>query len=115
MFFYPLGDSPTSPVKKTKTENPVFTGKTEPENPALTGKTEPENPALAAKGTSSTSPTPLVQNGTLWGGVIGSIVLFVVPIALAIYKRKRRDTAGRDKLNRQQRRPLMTSANLGEF
>ena len=90
---YPLGDSPTSPV---------------PSSTAPDGKKEPGDPAVVPDGTPSTSSVPLMHNGGLWGGVIGSIFLFALPIAVAIIKRrKRHDTAGKDRLNNQQRRPLM--------
>ena len=96
-FFYPLGDSPTSPV---------------PSSTAPDGKKESGDPAVVP----STSSVPLVHNGGLWGGVIGSIFLFALPIAVAIiYRRKRHDTAGKDRLNKQQRKPLVPAANLGEF
>ena len=56
-----------------------------------------------------------VENKGLWGAVSGSVALLAIPIAVVIYKRKRHSKAAGDKLNNQQRRPLMGSANLGEF
>jgi len=65
------------------------------------------------------SSIPSVENKGLWGVVSGTVVLLVVAVpiavAVAIYKRKRRATAAGERLNNQQRRPLMASANLGEF
>ena len=101
IFFYPLADSPTSPTKEIPP--------TDDDN-----KVDPEPPALAAKRTPSTSSSPLLQNGGLWGGGFGGLVLLVIAIAVAIIKRKSRNgrtrhaTAGNDG---QQRVPLMA----GEF
>ena len=86
-------------------------------------KVEREGPALAAGGAPHTSPIPLVQNGGLWGGIVGGIVIVAIAaIALAIIirrksrNRKKRDaTAVKDGMNKQQRTPLMSSAKNGEF
>lgn len=110
-FFYPLGNSSTGP----DTEIPPT---------AHGGKVEPEGPALAAGGTSNTSSRiPSVEDGMFWGGVIGGIVIVAITIAVAIIRRKstnrrKRDaitSAGEDRLNKQQRRPLMSSAKPSEF
>ena len=62
------------------------------------------------------------QNGKLWGGVIGAVVLLV--LAGAVFglirrksnaRRKRDVTAGNDRLDKQQRRPLIKPPKLGEF
>lgn len=70
---------------------------------------------MAPEGTPQASSIPFVENKGLWGGVSGSLVLLAIPIAVAIYKRKRHGTAAGERVNNQQRRPLMPSANLGEF
>ena len=101
-FFYPLGDSPTSP----NTEIPP-TGHG--------GKVVPEPPALAAEGTPSTSSIPLVQNGLLWGGVILCIVILAIAIAVAIIRKKSSNKMRRHATAGREGRPLMTSSKLGEF
>lgn len=105
---FPLGtDSPTSSVKGV------------PSSTAQGETKEPTDPAMAPDKTRQTSSIATsVENKGLWGAVSGSVVLVVavpIAVAVAIYKRKRHATAARARLNNQQRRPLMASANLGEF
>jgi len=106
---FPLGtDSSTSSVKGIPTTKGI---------PTAEGETkEPTEPAIAPDKTRQALSSPSVENKGLWGVVSGTVVLLVVAvpiaIAVAIYKRKRHGTAAGERLNNQQRRPLMAS---GEF
>ena len=105
-YFPPSGDSPTSPDK-----------------PRIPNGTPEIESTLAAGGTPHTSSIlRSEQNGNLWGGVIGAVVLLV--LAGAVFglirrksnaRRKRDVTAGNDRRDKQQRRPLIKPAKLGEF
>lgn len=80
---------------------------------------------MAAGGTPHTSPIPLVENGSFWGGVFGGSAILAIALAVAIIlrklsnrRRRRPDattSAGEDRLHMQQRTPLMPSAKPGEF
>lgn len=102
--FPSLGHFPTNPDKRIPNSTP-YRGRVES--------------TLSAGGTPNTASILLEKSGELWGGVIGGVVLLALAVTVLGIIRKKSSTrrkqlvaAGNDRLNKQQRRPLVKSAKL---